>query len=110
MRFNAWQGNFNSISGPDEFVARCIFAKLPSSWRSFVQLSNTRDIKYQLKTWYNILMLRINLGLRTLLRRRTRAILASTCCSITHIKRTKEIISVSMSNQQLPSRKRRRIK
>jgi hypothetical protein len=45
MRCNAWQGNFNSISGLDEFVARCIFAKLPSSWRSFVQLSNTRDIK-----------------------------------------------------------------
>ena len=35
---------------PNKFVARCIIAKLPSSWRNFATTLKTRDMKYQLKT------------------------------------------------------------
>ena len=86
---------------PDNFVARCIIAKLPSSWRNF---ATTLKHKRQEISVENLITGK--LGLRMFRRMEVRVTLAPTWCrSTTHTARIRRL-PTSLS-RLLPSKRRR---
>jgi hypothetical protein len=92
---------------PNKFVAGCMIAKLPSSWRNFPTTLKHKRQEISVENLIASLVLRRRLGLRMFLRKEVSLTPAPTWCRrTTHIARTKGRLPTSLS-RLLPSRRRR---
>jgi hypothetical protein len=93
---------------PDKFVAGCMIAKLPSSWRNFATALKHKRQEISVENLIHLLMLRRRLGLRMLLGKEVRVTLAPKWCRrTTHIARTKGRLPPSLP--RIPPSTRRRL-
>jgi hypothetical protein len=91
-------------------VARCIIVKLPSSWRNFATSLKHKRQKISVEKWIASLDVEEKARVKNNIEKGDEEKLASTSSRETHMARTKESLSLSMPNQQLPSRRRRKTK